>query len=350
MITISLCLIVKNEEYSLEQCLASVHGIPDEIIIVDTGSTDHTKEMAAKWTSHVYDFAWIDDFSAARNASFQYATKDYILWLDADDILQPEERTKLLQLKHTLPEEVDALSMIYEVPHGDGTGNVSRTMRLRLVKREAGFEWRGFVHEDLALDTPFRLMKTDITVTHTNKHISGPDTLPSRRNLDIYEKHLAKGHTLNVSDAFHYASECHNQKLYDKAIPYYELCRKHPDISVENKVFILHRLATCYVLSGQPEKELELTLESLTLDVPYPAFSCRMAEHLLQKGQIEAAIYWYQTAYMNPVNERYAWSIVDSAFHTWVPHQQLAECYKAIGDLKQAAFHRERAEFYRKQP
>ncbi|PDY28883.1 glycosyltransferase, partial [Bacillus thuringiensis] len=61
MISISLCLIVKNEEHTLDNCLSSVKGIPDEIIIVDTGSTDRTKEIARKWTSHVYDFEWIDD-------------------------------------------------------------------------------------------------------------------------------------------------------------------------------------------------------------------------------------------------------------------------------------------------
>jgi glycosyltransferase involved in cell wall biosynthesis len=101
--TISLCLIVKNEEQTLEHCLSSVQDIPDEIIIVDTGSTDRTREISAKWTPHVVDFEWIDDFAAARNASFAYATQEYILWLDADDILAPEDRTKLLQLKSSLP-------------------------------------------------------------------------------------------------------------------------------------------------------------------------------------------------------------------------------------------------------
>ena len=70
MITISLCMIVKNEEAVLARCLDSLRGLMDEIIIVDTGSTDNTKEIALKYTDKVYDFSWGDDFAAARNFSF----------------------------------------------------------------------------------------------------------------------------------------------------------------------------------------------------------------------------------------------------------------------------------------
>ena len=74
MATISLCMIVKNEEQVLARCLDSVADLMDEIIIVDTGSTDRTKEIAARYTDQIYDFAWIGDFSAARNFSFSKAT------------------------------------------------------------------------------------------------------------------------------------------------------------------------------------------------------------------------------------------------------------------------------------
>ena len=77
MATVSLCMIVKNEEKVLGRCLDSAKEIADEIIIVDTGSTDRTKEIAAEYTEKIYDFEWNDDFSAARNESFRKATKDY---------------------------------------------------------------------------------------------------------------------------------------------------------------------------------------------------------------------------------------------------------------------------------
>ena len=90
MITISLCMIVKNEEDVLERCLRSAEGIADEIIIADTGSTDQTKEIALRCGAKVYDFVWKDDFAAARNFAFSKATCDYLFWLDADDVV-PEQ-------------------------------------------------------------------------------------------------------------------------------------------------------------------------------------------------------------------------------------------------------------------
>lgn len=85
MVSISLCMIVKNEEAILERCLDSLEGLMDEIIIVDTGSTDNTKQVALKYTDKVYDFSWCDDFAAARNFSFSKATKEYIYAPDADE-------------------------------------------------------------------------------------------------------------------------------------------------------------------------------------------------------------------------------------------------------------------------
>ena len=80
-------MIVKNEASVLARCLDSVRGAVDEIVIADTGSTDETPAIARRYTDMVYPFAWCDDFSAARNFCFSKATGDYLMWLDADDVL-----------------------------------------------------------------------------------------------------------------------------------------------------------------------------------------------------------------------------------------------------------------------
>jgi glycosyltransferase involved in cell wall biosynthesis len=95
---ISLTMIVKNEEENLPRCLASVEGVFDEIIVVDTGSTDRTKEIAREFGAKVFDFEWIDSFAAARNEALSHATGDYAFWLDADDEVEPAERVKLVAL------------------------------------------------------------------------------------------------------------------------------------------------------------------------------------------------------------------------------------------------------------
>ena len=88
-------MITKNEEAFLEQCLNSVKDIVDEIIIVDTGSTDKTKEIAKKFNAKVIDFKWVDDFSAARNESIRHATKDWVLVLDADEVIEKKDLIKI---------------------------------------------------------------------------------------------------------------------------------------------------------------------------------------------------------------------------------------------------------------
>ena len=96
-ILISLCMIVKNEAPRIERVLNSVKDFADEIIIVDTGSNDNTKELASKFTDKIYDFEWVEDFSRARNFSFSKANGEYIMWLDADDDIEQEDIERILR-------------------------------------------------------------------------------------------------------------------------------------------------------------------------------------------------------------------------------------------------------------
>lgn len=97
LVTISLCMIVKNEEDVISRCLDSVNDLVEEINIVDTGSTDRTKEVITQYTDRIFDCEWINDFAAARNYAFKQATQEFILWLDADDILLKEDREKFVK-------------------------------------------------------------------------------------------------------------------------------------------------------------------------------------------------------------------------------------------------------------
>ena len=95
---ISLCIIARNEESVLGRCLDSVADLVDEIILVDTGSTDRTKAAAAEYAAKIYDFPWCDDFSAARNFAVSQAVGDYWMWLDADDVIEGENHEKLRRI------------------------------------------------------------------------------------------------------------------------------------------------------------------------------------------------------------------------------------------------------------
>jgi glycosyltransferase involved in cell wall biosynthesis len=91
-------MTVKNEQENLPRCLASVEGIFDEIIVVDTGTTDRTKEIACEFGANVFDYDWIDSFAAARNEALLHATGDHAFWLDADDVVEPAKCVKLSAL------------------------------------------------------------------------------------------------------------------------------------------------------------------------------------------------------------------------------------------------------------
>lgn len=164
MNSISLCMIVKDEELVIGRCLDSVKDLVDEIIIVDTGSTDKTKEIAMMYTDNLYDFEWINDFSAARNFSFSKASKDYILWLDADDILLNEDKIKFKQLKETLDNKIDMVIMKYNVTFDKNNKPSFSYNRERLLKRTMGYLWYGQVHEAIAHYG--NILYSDVAISH----------------------------------------------------------------------------------------------------------------------------------------------------------------------------------------
>ena len=336
MITISLCMIVRNEEKTLGRCLRSVDGIADEIVVVDTGSEDQTKAVAAECGARVVDFAWVDDFAAARNHSFEQATMDYILWLDADDVLLPEDRAKLLELKNTLSPVIDAVSMSYNTAF-DPSGNViASARRFRLVRRSLNVRWAGVVHEDLEFSGHFHVLNTDIVVTHQKPP---SDSGPSRRNLEIFERHLAAGRPMSVADVFHYARELQMNKEFARAIPFHQQFLDSDNSDVNHKLFALHNLATCYYMIGEFDKEWECTLRSLEYDVPRPEFACRFGERFISKNQFHQAIYWYEQALCDYETEAGEWAVHSYPYKTWLPHKQLGRCYFELGDYGRSLHH-----------
>ena len=134
MFTISLCMIVKNEEKTLGRILKIAQNFADEIIIVDTGSTDK-----------IFDFTWCDDFSKARNFSFSKATCDYQMWLDADDVITDENVSKIIALKTNFDTSVDVFEFKYSTCFDQNNHPVLTYFRERLLKRNDHFFWQGFV-------------------------------------------------------------------------------------------------------------------------------------------------------------------------------------------------------------
>ncbi|MBO4980992.1 MAG: glycosyltransferase family 2 protein [Lachnospiraceae bacterium] len=186
MITISLCMIVKNEEKILARCLDCVKDLVDEIIIVDTGSTDRTKEIAGAYTEKLYDFRWVDDFSAARNFAFSKATMEYIYTADADEVISPENRERFQVLKENLLPEIELVQMKYgnQLQHGT-VYNFDEEYRPKLFKRLRPFVWEDPIHEMVRL-TPV-IFDSDVVITHL------PQSNHAGRDLENFRKQIGKG-------------------------------------------------------------------------------------------------------------------------------------------------------------
>lgn len=190
MITISLCMIVKNEERILARCLDSVKDLVDEIIIVDTGSADATRRIAQTYTDRVYDFTWIDDFSAARNFAFSKATCEYIYSADADEVLSEENRARFQALKETLLPEIEIVQMKYGNQLHNGTVyNFDEEYRPKLFKRLRNFIWEEPIHEMIRLEPV--VYDSDIVITHM------PEQNHAGRDIANFRKQIAAGRQLS---------------------------------------------------------------------------------------------------------------------------------------------------------
>ena len=189
MITISVCMIVKNEEKRLKRCLDSLQGLADEIVIADTGSTDATKEIAKRYTDQIYDFTWTGDFSEARNFVFSRATREYIYSADADEVLSEENRERFRILKETLLPEIEIVQMKYANQLQFGTVyNFDEEYRPKLFKRQRNFVWEYPIHETVRL-MPV-IYDSDVIITHM------PEESHAKRDLENFRKHCMEGYRL----------------------------------------------------------------------------------------------------------------------------------------------------------
>lgn len=337
-ITISLCMIVKNEAATIARCLHSVSSAIDEIIIIDTGSTDQTKEIVRQFTDKIYDFPWIDDFAAARNFAFSHASQEYILWLDADDVLLPNDLQKLLLLKQNADGTVDSYTMNYNVSFDEGGNVVSTLGRNRLVKRSKQFQWIGPVHE--YLEVGGKIANADISVTHKKERCDTGD-----RNLTIYENRLAKGEEFSPRDLYYYANELNDHQRYEKAIEYYQKALDTQLCWVEDNISACGKLADCYSALGDDQNKLKYTYLSFNYDTPRAEFCCRLGYHFLGLKKYQQAIFWYTLA-INLQKPQDPLALLNNACWTWLPHIQLCVCYANIGEVQLAIEHNKIAESY----
>lgn len=325
MITISACLIVKNEEKVLARCLESLKDISDEIIIVDTGSTDKTKEIAAAYTNKIYDFPWIDDFSAARNFSFKKAEKEYIYAADADEVIDEENRKKFLLLKQSLLPEVEIVQMYYsnQLTYNT-TYNFDKEYRPKLYKRLRTFRWQEPIHESVCLE-PI-IYDSDIIIHHC------PLTNHSKRDFKVFQHVIKSQGSLSKKLRIMYAKElliAGEAKDFLEAEDYFFTYLEKEAASEEEIKQCQCILSRCARIREDKEMFFKHCLKNIALDKPSSEVCYELGEYYFSKKDYKEATIWYYNAAYETEPElalKYAASL---------PLYQLSKCYAALGDLEQ---------------
>jgi len=203
---ISLCVIAKNEEANIENCLQSVKGLVDEIVFVDTGSTDKTAEIAKKFTGKIFNFKWNDNFSDAKNFALNHATNEWILFLDADETIASSDYGRIRDL--TKKTEFLGFSLIQRnytnnigefgwVSGKDDSydeskkafGYVPRAM-VRLFRNDLRIGFEGAVHENIgnSILKIGKIFDTDIPIHHFGTLKETPEKI--RRYIELEKKNL----------------------------------------------------------------------------------------------------------------------------------------------------------------
>jgi tetratricopeptide (TPR) repeat protein len=191
--TLALCMIVKDEEEKLAACLESVSGLVDEMIVVDTGSTDETIAIARRYGARVFESAWCDDFSASRNESLTHAKSDWILYLDADERLHPDQQDAIRTL--LFDKSVGGYTLIIEGRHVLPEGPVDQVNAYpRLFRRGPGIRFHGRVHEQIGPSierSGYRIVASEIRIVHLGYDASDEVIHQKcQRNLKLLKQEL----------------------------------------------------------------------------------------------------------------------------------------------------------------
>ena len=323
-------MIVKDEEDTLPRCLASVQGLVEEIIVADTGSSDRTVELAQEGGARVYSFPWTEDFSQARNFSFSKATQQYCLWLDADDVIDPEYREGFLQLKAGLPPQTDVVMLPYHTAFDSRGTPVLTYYRERLIRRLAGLRWQGAVHE--AIPPVGNVVYWDkAAVSHRKIHPSDPD-----RNLRIFQSLLSQGRDLSPREQFYYARELAAHGREEEAAALWEDFLASGEGWAENQRQACRDLSACYLRQGKQAAAFAALARGLRLGPPQAELCCDLGAFFFRQRDYPAAAFWYEAALTRPRQDQSGGFVSPDCYGS-LPCIQLCVCYDRMGDISTAA-------------
>ena len=315
MISISLCMIVKNEEQVLARCLDSLAPVMDEIIIVDTGSKDRTKEIASHYTEKVYDFTWTGSFSDARNFAASKATKEYIYTADADEYLDSLNQEKLMQLKSILLPEIEIVQMLYCTKGENNTVyNFEKEYRPKLYRRFRPFVWIDPIHETLRTD-PI-VFDSQIEIQHCPTGNHAKRDLQALLQAGLREERFSK--KLHHMYAMELYISGEDEDFVD-AIQVFEKTLEEDNRSMDEIKEAMCVLARAYRTQGNIAKFFGYAVKD-AVTTACAEICCELGKYYEAEGDIKEAALWYQNAATETE------SILDIRTSQEIPREGLHRC------------------------
>lgn len=340
---ISLCMIVKNEEKLLPRCLESVQKWVDEIIIIDTGSDDHTKSIARQYTDHVYDFEWSNDFSAARNESLRYATGKWILVLDADEYVQNSGHKQLRQLLEDNNTQ-KPFAFILNIMNFTGSGydetQVMESTGARLFRNHSAIRYTEAIHEQLTSSQgEIQFSPLTFTIFHsgyTQEIVQQKNK--SQRNMSILNT-MKSDHKNEGYYYFILGNEYANSKEMEQALHSYQ--RSHEKSKPTDTWYhhLMDRLITLEIQQDQHHLAYKNIQTGLKLKPHHTDYYCLHGILLDSLGYWNAAAREFekciQIASDADRNNTPYW-VVQPTYGKIIPYQMLADIQRKKGDLSGA--------------
>lgn len=330
--TISLCMIVKNEEKYLDKCLESVKGKVDEIIIVDTGSTDRTIEIAQKHNAIIKHFEWIDDFAAARNCSIGEVNSEYILILDADEYLDSGT-----DLQKTLEQENDFYQVLIKNYQSSGSSVIHQS--IRLFKAGIGLVYKGKLHEHLNTygeGCQYKGSESDILLHHEGYlYEVNKEKGKQERNYGIMVKELKENRT--GYSLFNMGMIYLNGGEYENAL---DMFKKSYPLS-KDKTYVkglLTRMGECLLKLDRIDEALELLSDAVDVYGSYPDLHYALGLAYKNKGYLRDAEYEFKRCL--EIGDRIE-NMTTQGVGSYLAHYNLATIYvkkNRLGDAFDESF------------
>lgn len=336
--TLSVCMIVKDEEEFLGQCLDSVKSIADEIVIVDTGSTDRTVEIAESYGARVYHHPWEGSFSTARNQSLQYPEYDWVLWIDGDEQL---EQTDIPVARSLMDNpEIDGIMCWMLSAHGP-EGVAAHPLPKFFRNGKAHFD--GIVHNQCVLAG--RVVPALVRIHHYGYNLS-PDKMMKKWKRS--EALLLEAIEADQTDTYSWRNLVRNyraQRDYEKVIATAQqvmgmLVRKEAEISHTSWQIIMTDWAAAYHGTAEYDKAEQTFLQLLERYPNNIDGNFMLAELYRDRKRHDQAIGYYESYITTLQQAKYSLTMDPIIVDTWGATAKafwaMAECYKAIGDTGKA--------------